>query len=268
MTSPHSVEDKGRVHFFPHGLDFTGAALLLAAGVLSGFINVVAGGGTLLAVPALIFLGLPETTANGTVRLGILAQNIAAISRYSKAGAIPWEEVRRWVPPVLCGGLAGAIAGTHLSNDGFRLVFGTTMLVIAVLIAIRPSLPALRRNPDLPLPAIIPLGGLALAGFYGGFIQAGSGYLFLGVGVLLLNLPLGRANILKVAFVTSYTPVALAIFAMEDQVNLQWGLLLAIGQAAGGWLGAVTALKRGEGFIRGVLLVVVFLSALKLLIDT
>lgn len=263
------MKDNDRVHFLPAGLDPIEAALILGAGLAAGFINVVAGGGTLIAVPALIFLGLPATTANGTVRIAILAQNAAALFRYHRARAVPWDEVRRWVSPVLCGGLLGAWVGTRLSNEAFSLVFGITMLGVAALVVLRPRgpAPAEGASPPRPVPLPVPLLALGAAGFYGGFIQAGSGYLFLAIGTFLLGLPLGRANILKIAFVTSYTPVALLIFAREGQVDLLWGLLLGLGQAVGGWLGAAAALKRGERFIRVVLVGVVVASALKLFLD-
>jgi uncharacterized membrane protein YfcA len=244
-------------------------AALLCVGVAAGFINVVAGGGSLLSVPLLIFLGLPETIANGTSRLAILTQSVSAVVAYERAGRIDRTLLVRFSLPALLGAGVGAYGATQLADDSFRAILGWVMLGCAVFVVSNPGLGAAQAG----APAAARLGRawvwptLFAIGLYGGAIQAGVGYLVLAALALLLRVDLVQANILKVVLIGLYTPLTLAIFVWQGQVDLWLGLVLAAGQAVGGWLGAAATLQRGERFIRITLAVVVIASGLKLLLD-
>ena len=239
---------------------------LLAVGALAGFVNVVAGGGSLLTMPLLIFLGLPETVANGTSRLAILTQSVTAVTTFHRAGRIDRALLARFVPPALLGAGLGAYGATQLADASFRDILGWVMLGCAAFVVLNPQLGAAQRDAPRLSPAWVWPTLLAI-GFYGGAVQAGVGYLVLAGLVLLLRVDLVQANILKVVLVGVYTPLALAIFVWQGQVDLWLGLLLSLGQAFGGWLGAAATLKRGETFLRVMLALVVVASGLKLLID-
>jgi uncharacterized protein len=244
-------------------------AALLCVGVAAGFINVVAGGGSLLSVPLLIFLGLPETTANGTSRLAILTQSIGAVTAYQRAGRIDRALLSRYALPALLGAALGAYGATQLADDSFRAILGWVMLGCAAFVVANPRLGAShggapaapRLSPAWVWPTLFAIG------LYGGAVQAGVGYLVLAAFGLLLRVDLFQANILKVVLIGLYTPLALVIFVVHGQVDVFLGLVLSVGQAAGGWLGANAALRRGEGFIRITLALVVIASGLKLLLD-
>ncbi len=243
-------------------------AALLVAGVAAGFINVVAGGGSLLTMPLLIFLGLPESTANGTARVAILIQNASAVVAYRRAGRLDWGLFRPMLAPVLLGACVGAMVASRLPDTGFRIVLGWVMLACAAIVALDPSkLYARGQRPEPRLSAGRLWPTLFVIGLYGGMIQAGVGYLILGGLTLVLGLRLLEANILKVVLVFVYTPLAIAAFLFEGRLDFGLGLVLAAGQAVGGYLGAHAALARGEGFIRLILLLVVIASGLKLLLD-
>jgi uncharacterized membrane protein YfcA len=102
-------------------------------------------------------------------------------------------------------------------------------------------------------------------GIYAGAIQAGVGYLWLFALVLLLGYDLVQANLLKTVLVGVCSVPALAVFLWQGKVDLWFGLVLAVGQALGGWFGATATLQRGERFIRAVLALVVVASGLKLI---
>jgi uncharacterized membrane protein YfcA len=243
-------------------------AALLAVGVVAGFVNVVAGGGSLLSVPLLIFLGLPETVANGTSRLAILTQSITAFTAFRRGGRIDSAWLVRLAPPALLGAAAGAYGATQLADDSFRALFGWVMLGCAAFVAINPRLgaaPDAARTPRRSAAWVWPT--LLVIGAYGGAVQAGVGYLVLAGLVLLLRIDLVEANVLKVVLVGLYTPLALGIFVWQGQVDLWFGLVLSAGQALGGWLGAAASMRRGERFLRAMLAVVVVASGLKLLLD-
>ena len=103
-------------------------------------------------------------------------------------------------------------------------------------------------------------------GFYGGFVQAGVGFLLLGALVVGSGMDLVRGNAAKVALVLCYTPVALALFASAAQVDLQVGLVLSAGQVTGAWIGARLAVLKGAAWIRWVLVVVAVAAAIRMLL--
>jgi uncharacterized membrane protein YfcA len=241
---------------------------LLCVGLAAGFVNVVAGGGSLLSVPLLIFLGLPETTANGTSRLAILTQSVSAVTAFWRAGRIDRGTLARFTPPTLIGAAAGAYAATQLADQSLRAILGWVMLGCAAFVVTNPKLDrgaSAAAGPRLSSAWVWPT--LLVIGVYGGAVQAGVGYLVLAALVLLLRVDLVQANVLKTVLVAVYTPLALAIFVWQRQVDLWFGLVLSLGQAAGGWLGAAATLRRGERFIRVMLAIVVIASGLKLLLD-
>jgi hypothetical protein len=244
-------------------------AALLAVGIIAGFVNVVAGGGSLLSLPLLIFLGLPETVANGTSRLAILMQSITAVTAFHRAGRIDRALLARYTPPALVGAVVGAFAASQLADDSFRGILGWVMLGCAGFVAINPQLGSgadgTARAPRSSSLWVWPT--LLVVGLYGGAVQAGVGYLALAGLVLLLRVDLVQANVLKTVLVGVYTPIALAIFVWQGQVDLWFGVLLSVGQAIGGWLGAAQTLRRGERFLRFMLALVVLASGLALLLD-
>jgi uncharacterized protein len=245
------------------------ALVLLLAGAAAGYVNVVAGGGSLLTVPLLIFLGLPETVANGTSRVAILTQSISAMIAFARAGRLDQPLIRRLAAPAAAGAMLGAYVATQLADAIFRSIFGWVMLVCAGLVVVNPQLgdarsPGAARPP--PRSALLVLPAVFAVGVYAGAIQASVGYLWLAALLVLLRLDLVDANVMKTVLTAVCSLPALAIFAWQGKVHLAFGVLLSIGQAAGAWLGATAMLRRGERFIRAVLAAVVLVSALKLLL--
>jgi uncharacterized membrane protein YfcA len=236
--------------------------LLLAAGMAAGFVNTLAGGGSHLTLPLLILLGLDSNTANGTNRVGVLWQNIGAVAGFARHG----RNAGRLLLALLPVSIAGAYLGARLAVDVPPAIL--KLIVVAVILA---TLPVLRWSPSNEpgvrpgSPAIPRLGFVHHAiffaiGIYAGFLQAGVGFLILGAAVPLLGLDLVRANVLKVALVLVHTAVALPVFIMHGQVHLPAGLLLAAGSTVGAWLGAWAAVRRGERFVRWVILAAILLS--------
>ena len=237
--------------------------LLAGVGVLSGFLNVMAGGGSLLALPVLIFLGLPGNVANGTNRVAIVAQNASAVTSFFKKG---YSDLRTMLTLALCavpGAALGAYLGTQVSGELFNRILGGLMILLLILMS--------RKQRDAEItekPKRLVLGHILMVavGIYGGFIQAGVGFFLMAVLYRVVGLDLVRVNAFKVFIVGIYTLVALAIFADKGQVLWLLGAALAVGTTAGGWIGAHFTVKRGEGLIRVVLNVVLVVMAIRLLL--
>lgn len=251
-------------------LDLATMALLALAGLVAGVLNTLAGGGSLLVVPMLIFAGLPETTANGTSRIALVFQNATAVTSYARAGQLDWRAAARVLPPLLVGAGLGAYAGASLADELFRDILAWVMLAVALLVIFDPQR-RMRREVVGAEDSRRRLGRWQLwlvfvgVGAFGGMIQAGVGFLVLGALTLLAGMDLVRANALKVLLILAYTPLALGMFVLEGKVDWLLGLMVAGGQALGGWLGAAAAIERGEPLIRAFLAAAVVLTALHLL---
>ncbi len=236
-------------------------ALLALVGFVAGLANTLAGGGSLLTLPALIFAGVPETVANGTNRIGILVGSLTAIGRFrADPEAAPPPEPILWVPALL-GALLGAYASVELDDRALRVAIGL-VLVVALPAVLDPARfrPAARE-----LPRWARALGFFAVGVYGGFIQAGVGILLVAAFVGLAGRDLVAANSGKVVIVAAYTVPALLLFILADKVAWAPGLAVAVGSAAGGWLGARLALQGGEGLIRPVLAIAMVAAAARLL---
>jgi len=240
--------------------------LLIGAGFAAGFINTLAGSGSLVTLPALIFLGLPPTVANGTNRLAILLQNMVAVSRFRDLGVL---EVRKsaWLAlPAVLGALLGARLAVDLDEELLRRAIGAVFLLMLPVIALRPRRWLVGRQSSGSRHGWPVWIALFFVGMYGGFIQAGVGVFLLVCLVLGAGYDLVRANAIKVLIVLCFTLFALVVFIRHDQVAWLPGLTLGVGNMAGAWWATRLATERGAEFVRWLLLVVVAASGVLLLV--
>jgi len=245
--------------------------ILFAAGLAAGALNVVAGGGSLLTIPILIFLGLPATVANGTNRVAILFQNVSAVWGFSRHGIQEWGWLKLAGPPMVAGALVGTGMGIWISDASYQRLLAVVMVLVAVWTVWKPLDPAIAETLN---PADLSRGRANMArllfflvGIYGGFIQAGLGFLLLAV-CSWLGMNLVRGNALKVLVVLLYTPFALAGYAMAGKVDWGLGLALAGGNFTGAVIGVRLAVLKGHAWIRRVVLVTVILFAIRLLVTS
>jgi uncharacterized membrane protein YfcA len=190
--------------------------------------------------------------------------NASALTRFQKGGAVPWHRVGRLIVPIVLGAALGAWLATQVSGDVMKKVFAVVLVLVAASVLLRPSRWVEGHERDLgePWRSLIFFG----IGFYGGFVQAGVGFLLLMGLVLGSGMDLVRGNAAKVVLILAYTPVALVFFASASQVDLQVGLVLSIGQMTGAWIGARLAILKGAAWIRWVLVVAAIVAALRMLL--
>ena len=244
--------------------------LLTLLGIAAGFLNVVAGGGSLLTLPMMIFLGMSGPEANGTNRIALLAQNVAAVGGFRRQG---FSNFRLSITLSLCalpGALAGAYLGNKLEGVWFNRVLAAIMIgVLLMMLFKKKSSPQSEALTELAPPGsrcfVVTHVLMVLIGFYGGFIQAGLGFLLMIVLHRVLGENLVRVNMHKVFIIGSYTFFALGIFAWQGNVNWLPGLGLAVGNAAGGWCGSYFSVKRGERAIKFIFYTALLAMAAKLL---
>ena len=244
--------------------DGLAALLLYLAGCAAGTLNVIAGGGSLLTLPLLIFLGLPAGVANGTNRVAILVQNIGAVWGFHRHRVLDWRWIGWLALPAAAGAALGSWAAVVIDDLAFQKILAGVMLVVAAWTLWDPLARMREEGRELPPWS---RGLLSAAffgiGFYGGFIQAGVGFLFLAV-IPFAGLGLVRGNAVKVLTILIFTPIALAIFAFNGKVDWLLGSALAAGNLTGAFLGVRLTVLMGHRWLKVVVTVMVVLFALRL----
>ena len=236
--------------------------ILFGVGILAGVINVMAGGGSSLTLPALIFLGLDSATANGTNRIGILIQSIFATLSFRKEKMTGLNLGLRLAALTIPGAVLGAFLVVRINDRWFQIILGAVMIgvIISMLVPQSKNLVTSEqgRKTWLVYPAMFAIG------FYGGFIQVGVGILIMAVLYHLMRMNLVFVNMHKVFITLIFTVPALLIFMWTDNVDWILGLALAAGNGFGGWWAAQISVRGGEKVIRYVMIVAIFIIALKL----
>ncbi len=240
--------------------------LLVAVGTIAGFLNTVAGGGSLLTLPVLIFIGLPSAVANGTNRVALLIQNVSGILGFRRKGVSDFKFSLLIALPALVGSWLGANLAVEMDDALFRKVLAAIMLMVLVLIVTNPAKRwQVSSEGQGPARTIIAMIVFFFIGIYCGFIQAGAGYLIIASLTLIKGFDLVRTNAVKLFVVLFVTIVALGVFVLNQNVNWTLGLTLAIGNATGAWIGSHWAVAKGDKWIRRVLVFAVVAFAIKLL---
>jgi uncharacterized membrane protein YfcA len=240
--------------------------VLALVGVIAGFLNVLAGGGSLLTLPLLLFFGLPAATANGTNRIAIFCQNIFAITGFKRQGVFPIRLALLCTPPALIGSYIGANLAITVDEMLFRRLLAMVMVIVLIFMVVDPmKRMQVSEKPMTPLRLAVLFVSFFGIGIYGGFVQAGVGFLII-TGLLVHGLDLVRTNAVKVLVIFAFTVVALGVFVMHGQVDYVLGFALAVGNSVGGWFASHVAVKKGHEWIKRFVIVTVLIFALRLLI--
>ncbi|MFW6059313.1 MAG: sulfite exporter TauE/SafE family protein [Phycisphaeraceae bacterium] len=240
---------------------------LVVAGFIAGVVNTIAGGGSFLTLPALIYLGgLDPKIANGTNRVAVLLSTASSTTVFHRAGHLDKRALLRMLLPTLIGVPPGALLAYYLPRETFQVVFGALFLAMAVFLALRPKS---LLNPEKPLSrsrsaeTVLFIG----VGIYIGFLQAGMGVILLVCMSLFHARELIGANAIKNGIGLVVTIVAVAMFWMLDLIQWVPGLVMAMGNLIGGLVGARLAIHKGEKFIFGFVIVVMIATGAKLVWD-
>lgn len=234
---------------------------MAVAGIVAGFVNTFAGGGSLLTLPALMLAGLPPEVANGTNRVGIVAQSISGVLGFRAKGKLP--PVGGILIPTFAGAALGAwLAAAVLPQSWQRPVLLTLLVTMAVVMVVRPKAIAVAEGEAAPRrvrdsPASV--AGLFVAGVYGGFVQAGVGFALLAVLGGVLRYDLVRANALKLSCTLVFGCVALAIFAWHGHVRWVPGAIVAAATVVGSLVGVRFASRVDPRTLRVALAIMVVL---------
>lgn len=211
------------------------ALLLIGTGFVAGIINTLAGGGTNLTLPALMVMGIPADFANATNRVGVLLQSGVALVGFRQHDRLPTHDVGPILVPTLVGGAFGAVAAAYAPASLLKPLLLGAMLGMTIIMLVKPEVIA-------PPPGTVPHRvkerpsswlWLGIAGFYGGFVQAGVGFILITALAGSLRYDLVRTNALKMVCVSAFTAMALVVFIAQGLVLWIPGLILAVGTMAG-----------------------------------
>ena len=239
-------------------------ALLVGVGFLVGFINTVAGGGSLLSLPVLIFLGLPPSVANGTNRVAIVIQTALATAGFKSKGVTTFPFNIYLGISALLGAIIGAYIAVDIKGETFNRILAIIMIVVVFIIIFKPKIKIEELEERLTGKYLwIGIIAFFFFGIYGGFINAGLGFIIILFLHYINRMTLVRANATKVAVVCIYTLSALVVFVLNDKVNWKIGLILALGNGSGAWLASRVSVKRGDGFIKTFLVIMVVAMSIK-----
>jgi len=240
--------------------------LLIFVGFIAGFMNTMAGGGSLLTLPLLIFMGLPAAVANGTNRVAILMSTSSATLGFKSKNVSTFPFNIYLGISGLLGALIGAKIAIEIDGGLFNKILAVIMIVVVGLIVLKPNInqnDLIERLTGKHL--IISIIAFFFIGIYGGFINAGIGFVIMLFLHYYNRLNLVKVNSAKVVIVMIYTSAALLTFALAGKVNWTYGLFLALGNIFGGWTSSRWSVKKGESSIKFFLIVMVILMSIKLL---
>lgn len=237
---------------------------LFIAGILAGFINTLAGSGSLITLPLLIFSGLPANVANATNRISVLLQSAVSAVSFRNQNVYKIKEGLWLGIPAVIGSLIGAVAAININTRMMEILIGALMVFMFFIVLYKPEKWIQSKAGTISgRPKILQIIIFFLIGAYGGFLQAGVGFMLLGGLVLGSGLNLTRANGLKAFIILILTTVALIVFIINRQIAYVPGFVLAAGSMIGAYFASRYAVRWGPKVVRIFLLVAISGSALK-----
>ena len=245
-------------------LDPLQLGILSIVGAIAGFLNVMAGGGSMLVLPIMVFMSIPGNIANGTNRIAMLAQNVTAAATFYKKGVSNFRLSLSLALCALPGAILGAYIGTQVEGKSFNQILAIVMIVVMAMMIFGSK----KEETPKQITTARLIAGHALmlfAGFWGGFIMAGVGFLLIAIMNRVMGIDLVSSNAHKVLIEIVFTIFALAIFASQLQLLWVAGLFLGLGNAVGGWFGAKYQVDQGAEMVRKILYFVLVIFIIKLL---
>lgn len=240
--------------------------VILGTGIIAGILNTMAGGGSMLSVPVLIFMGLPPAVANGTNRIALMVEGIIAVTTFRSKGYFDLRLSLLLGLPALTGSILGAGLAINTPDRIFNKIIAAVMLVVMVLIMWQPQkrIHAASKTLDKKrmIAAII---SFFFIGVYGGFIQLGIGFIMIAALSLIFGMSLVKINSIKMFVGLIYMISSFLVFVVSGKVDWGTGLVLAVGNGAGAWLGSNFTVAGGEKWVKIMLFVAVAFMSGRLL---
>ena len=230
--------------------------LLVVVGFAVGFINTIAGGGSLLALPTLIFLGLPPSVANGTNRVAIIIQTSLATAGFKSKGVSTFPFNAYLGISALIGAIIGAQIAVDIKGETFNRILAIVMMAVVLIIIFKPKI-NVEELAERTTGKHLWIGIIAFffIGIYGGFINAGIGFVIILFLHYVNRMNLVRVNATKVSVVLAYTLSALVVFIINDKIDWLAGFYSGHRkQEPEDGFSSRVSVNKGDGFIKTFLI--------------
>ncbi len=241
-------------------------AILVMAATLAGIIDSIAGGGGLIALPALLWAGVPPVEALATNKLQGSFGTATATFNYMRQNALAPGELVTAVIWTFCGSVCGTLAVQYLISEWLNQLAPVLLIGFACYFVFSPQLGDKDAKQRIRYPQFALLAGFSL-GFYDGFFGPGAGTFMTAAFVLLLGYNLYRATAATKLLNLTSNLASLLFFALGGQVLWVVGLCMGLGQIVGAWIGSHLVLKHGASLIRPLLFFVSIAISIKLLLS-
>ncbi len=230
--------------------------ILLVSGLVVGFINTLAGGGSAISLTVFMALGLPVQVANGTNRVAILMQNLSSTATFQRKGMLDWRGGVRLGLPAIVGTVVGAQVAVTIDEHIFQICLAAVMVSVLVFTLLGDRL--LKRT-GASVRRVKLLHYLAFFGIgvYSGYVFVGTGYLILLATMGMLHMGIVRSNVVKNFIILLAIPFSLAVFVLNGNVDWLYGLLHGVGNMVGAFLASHYAIGWGVKFLRWFMVAVV-----------
>ncbi len=237
--------------------------IIALVGGIAGFLNVLAGGGSALTIPLLIFLGYDATVANGSNRIAIQVEALSAVAAYKKNQYSDFPLSLKLALMTLPGGILGAFYAVKIDDALFTKILGVVMILI-IFTLMFPKAQVIEHAKTHKWKNWLAWPVMTAVGFYGGFVQAGVGFVIMATLLHLYGMDLIKINMHKVFIVMVFTVPAVIFFIVTDNVNWFAAIALSIGMMIGTIFAVKMSIEKGEKLVRFFLGVSLLIIAIKL----
>ena len=233
---------------------------------LAGLIDAIAGGGGLLTVPALLWVGIPPLNALATNKLqGCFGTATASVNFWRK-GLLPINQIKIPILMTFLGAICGTWLVQNVSSDSLNAIIPWLLISFALFFALSPKASDLGRQARLSIGAF-GLSACTLIGFYDGFFGPGTGSFFMLAVILLLGFNITKATATTKLLNFTSNIASLAFFALGGHVLWLTGLAMGTGQMIGAWLGSYLAIRHGVKLIKPLVVYSSILISMKLILE-
>ncbi|UMZ74335.1 sulfite exporter TauE/SafE family protein [Natranaerofaba carboxydovora] len=238
--------------------------LIFFAGVVASFVNVMAGGGSALTLATMMLLGVDAPVANGTNRIGLLVESTSGASTYAYELDKSIRESIILGLLTIPGAVIGAFLAVNISDDAFQNILSG--VIIFVIISLFVPTDKIKKSSKEPSRYLLWLG-MFIVGLYGGFVQAGIGFLIIFVLKYLKGISFVEINMHKVFIVLIYNIPILFLFGFTGNINYIYAISLALGSAIGAFISVKVSVRKGDRVVKFVIGLVLIAMAIRFLLS-
>ncbi len=234
-------------------------SILIITGFAVGFVNTLAGMATAVSYALFMAMGMPINIANGTSRVGVLAQFAVSSAIFKKEGYLDIKLGWKVGIPIAIGSIAGAELVAELNPQIIEVAMGILLPIVAIFLLFFNKATKIKRMFSGEKLTLWKFAIFTLIGLYGGFTHSGVGILMIFGTMIFMGTDIMKANAVKQFAVLLYTPLALSVFVLHHQVMWSVAVIYAIGNVAGAVVASKVAIKWGVKVINWSVATVVLL---------